>query len=126
MSTTSPKPRKVTAAELAWQQKQPVVGPPSLPRLRAALKQAGFERVRLKLDANHEGLAFALRPGTLAGQPVRDRLLKLLIRTFRSAGFDIGWSELAVHSTGTSIIGATLTGPIDEVAEDGAPAIEGV
>ena len=42
--------RPVTDAEFAWQSRQPVVGLPSIPRLRAALKRAGFVYVRLRLD----------------------------------------------------------------------------
>jgi hypothetical protein len=93
--------------------------------LRAALKEAGFNRVRLKLDDDQEFLRFTLRRGPEREEMKGDRLIKLLIQTFRSTGFEVGWEELGVHSTGVSIKGSTLTGSIEQVAENGAPKIQG-
>jgi len=124
MPTT--KPKIVTPTEFKWQHKQPVIGLPSLPRLRSVLKQEGFSSVRVKLAANQESLQFTLRPGPEREGLKGDRLLKLLIRVFRSAGFAVGFEELSVDSADTLVKGYTLTGPLEEIAETGAPSIRGV
>ena len=124
MATT--RPRKVTAAEFFWQARQPVLGLPSLPRLRAALRKAGFSRVRLKLAADQESLQFTLRPGPEREGLKGDRLLRLLIRIFRSAGFAVGFEELGVDSCDAIVKGSTLTGPLEAIAGNGAPRIQGV
>jgi len=124
MPAVKTKIRKVTHAEFAWQAQQPVHPPASLPRLRAALKSAGFNKVQVRLHDDRESMDFRLRPGHGLNGLEGDQLRRLLIRTCRSAGFAIGYEELAVEATGASMKGFTLTGPIGEVAEHGAPVIE--
>lgn len=118
------KIRSVTRAEFAWQSRQPVHPPASLPRLRAALKSAGFNEVRVRLHDDQESMDFRLRAGRRLNGVKGDQLHRLLIRVCRSAGFAIGYEELAVEASGASMKGFTLTGPIGEVAEHGAPVIE--
>lgn len=125
MPTAITKPTQVTRAEFARQETQPVIGSPSILRLGTALKEAGFNRVRLKLDDDQEFLRFTLRPGPELEELKGDSLLNLLIRTFRSAGFKVGWEELAVHSTEAWIKGFTLTGPIERLARNRDLEIEG-
>ena len=118
------KVRRVTSAEFAWQARQPVCPPPSLRRLREALKSEGFSNVQLRLHDDGEGMDFRLGRGTKTQRVKGDQLHRLLIRICRNAGFAIGYEELAVKANRASIMGITLTGPIAQVAEHGAPAIE--
>jgi hypothetical protein len=115
--------RSVSRAEFEWQRRQAVLSPPSLSRLRASLKKAGFARVRLSLDEGREWLWFTLWPTPRIRKLAGDRLLTLLIRSFRRGGFEVGFEELGFHST-EPVRGTTLTGPIGAVAERGAPHIE--
>jgi len=119
------KLKPVTSAEFAWQARQPVHPPASLPRLRAALRAADFSHVGLRLDGDHESLAFSIRRGPSLRRTEGDQLLRPLIRVFRSAGFNVGFEELALHQVGATITGMTLTGALAEVAVNGAPKIEG-
>ena len=51
-------PRPLTPEEIAWQQAQPLIGTPSLTRLRAALKGAGLPAPRLVLNDERESVEF--------------------------------------------------------------------
>jgi hypothetical protein len=116
---------RITDEEIAWVQSQPVVGAPSLRRLRAKLGQAGFAAIKLDLYASGEVLDFKVRltPQVMAEES--DSLVRLWIRIFRESGFNVGFCEVGISNVdGTLFSGLTLTGPIDQVAEHGAPAIE--
>jgi hypothetical protein len=116
---------RITDEEIAWVDRQPVQGAPSLRRLRAQLEQARFAGIELDLYAGGEALDFKLRLTPQVAAEDGDSLVRLWIRLFRAAGFEVGFSELGISSVdGTLISGKTLTGPIDQVAERGAPAIE--
>jgi hypothetical protein len=117
--------RRVTDVEYAWQRRQPVRPPASLPRLRAALRSAGFSNIRLRLDSDRESLTFSMSRESRLRRTEGDKLLRLLIRAFRDGGFNAGFEELALDQVGASITGMTLTGALAEVAMNGAPEIEG-
>ena len=55
----------------------------------------------------------------------RESLLRLLIKLLRAAGFRVGFCEAGIVDVDGAVVTAySLTGPIGEVAEHGAPAIE--
>ena len=115
----------LTPEQITCVESQPVRGTPNLRRLRGELQDAGFADIRLDLRAGGESLTFKVRltPQVMADDS--DSLLRLWIGLFRAAGFRVGFSEIAITAVdGPQISGGTLTGPIDEVAEHGAPAIE--
>ena len=49
---------RITSEEMAWTQRQPVYGPPSLRRLRAGLTGAGFADIWLKLSEDRADIKF--------------------------------------------------------------------
>ena len=116
---------RLTHEEVAWAQNQPVQGRPDLNRLRIGLARAGFEDIELQLCGHGESLSFTVR---LTGQVSADdsnSLVRLWITTFRCAGFRIGFEEIGITDVdGPLISGTTWTGPLEEVAEGRATAIE--
>lgn len=60
-------PAPITPEEIIWTNQQPVIGTPSLTRLRFALETAGLRPVELVLDDQGESIEFRLERGP-AGQ----------------------------------------------------------
>jgi hypothetical protein len=112
---------KLTLDEIVWVESQAVVGDPSLPRLRAALADAGFEVLELNLSNDGEDLEFRVRVTERVAAPDSDALLRLWIAAFRQAGFQLGFEEIAVIGVEDAVVrGRKLAGPIAEIAERGA------
>lgn len=112
----------VSPEELAWTQAQPVIGSPSLSRLAATLKTAGWEPLELVLSNDGESVDFSLRghPQQCRGEVERENVLRTLIRAFRQAGFNVGFTELAIDTfTGESLSRSTLVGPLEQVCSFG-------
>ncbi len=116
----------LTAEEVAWQQALPVVGNPSLRRLHAALAEAGFADIELRLSADQQDLSFNVRVTDQVAAQDSDSLLRSWIIALRAAGFRVGFEEIGISDAeGSLVYGQALTGPIAEIAEHGAPPIEG-
>ncbi len=118
------KRNRLTPEQTAWPQTQPVRGTPSLQRLSMALADAGFDDIHLRLSGDGEDVSFKVRLTERVMAQDSDALLRLWITTFRQAGFPIGFEEIGIIDVdGTLISGQALVGPIDEIAEHGAPQI---
>jgi hypothetical protein len=116
---------RLTLEEIEWAERQPVNGAPSLRRLRTGLANAGFADIKLELGADREVLRFAVRLTPQVAAEDGDELLRLWVSVFRAAGFRIGFEEIGIDAVeGPIVSGGTLTGPINEICEQGAPAIE--
>jgi hypothetical protein len=113
------KPMRVTEEEMAWTQAQPVVGAPSLSRLAAALRTAGWEPLELVLSNDGESLEFSLR-GQSRVAVERKNALRTLIGVFRQAGFRVGFTEVAIDFfDGERLTGVSLVAPLEHVCEHG-------
>ena len=116
--------QRLSPEQLAWAQRQPVRGRPSLKRLRAVLAKVGFENIALELGENRDLLTFSVRVAERVTAVDNDSLLRLWITTFRLAGFAVGFEEIGIGGLDANLIsGCTLTGPINVVCEHGAPPI---
>jgi hypothetical protein len=116
---------RLTPEEIAWAQSQPVNGRPNLNRLCAELAKAGFEDIEIDPSADRERLSFKMRLTERVVAQNNDSLLRSWITALRSAGFQVGFEEVGVADVeGNLISGDTLTGPIAEICEHGAPQIE--
>ena len=116
--------RASTWEEVLWQECQPVVGTPSLSRLRSEMEQVGFPPIRITLDQDRETLDFDLHRSGEVNNLDKEQTLRRLITGFRAAGFGVGFTELCiVDVNSTSLTGTTLVGPLDEVCERGAPLV---
>ena len=116
---------RITPAEVAWVDRQPVHDTPSLRRLRANLADAGFADIRLGLYPSGEEMAFQVRLTHRAAAEDSQSFLRLLLRALRAAGFRVGFSEVGIAYVDGAVIGCyALTGPLIEIMEHGAPAIE--
>jgi hypothetical protein len=121
------KPTRVTAEEMAWTQAQSVAGSPSLSRLAAALRAAGWEPLELVLINDRESVNFRLWRGDHRGQKATDRedALRTLIRAFRQGGFCVGFTEVAIDAfDGEFLTGGTLVGPLEQICEHGPVQVE--
>ena len=118
------KLRQITAEELAWVAAQALVGDPSLTRLRSVLKRAGLAPVELALTDKGEGLEFRLRRSAGLQELDREQMLRLLIGVMRRAGFDVGFSEVAIINMNASVVdGFTYTAPLSQLFHLGPPEI---
>jgi hypothetical protein len=116
---------RLTPAEVAWVDRQPVHGAPSLRRLRANLAEAGFADIRLGLNPSGEELVLQVRLTHEVDAEDSQSFLRLLVRALRAAGFGVGFSEVGIVNVDGAVIGCyALTGPFIEIMEHGAPAIE--
>jgi hypothetical protein len=116
---------RLTPQEIAWAQSQPVQGRPDLNRLRIELEDAGFTHIDLRLSEDREILRFKVRLSARVGAADNDGLLRVWITRFRRAGFEVTFVEVGIDAVdGQAISGSTLTGPLDAVCQQGAPAIE--
>ncbi len=116
---------RLTPEDIHWPHTQPVAGKPELDRLRTMLAKAGFTDINLKLSDNKQDLSFEVRLTAQVNAEGNDALLRLWITAFRAAGFPVGFEEIGITDVdGNLISGHTLTGPIAEIAEHGAPRIQ--
>jgi len=103
----------LTAAEIRWAREQRLVGDSSFTRLRQAMGMAGLLEVVLRPSDDRESVNFSFQPGPEVTAQTSDDLLRLLIKTFRSAGFAVGWEnflftgiagdQIEVHAFTTSV-----------------------
>jgi hypothetical protein len=115
----------ITPAEVAWVDRQPVHGAPSLRRLRANLAEAGFADIRLRLHPSGEEMVLQVRRTHRVDAEDSQSFLRLLVRTLRAAGFQVGFSELGIVNVDGAVISCYApTAPLCQIMEHGAPAIE--
>lgn len=107
---------KLTPEQIAWTESQPVVGEPSLPRLRAVLADAGFADIQLTLSSAGEDLSFSMRVTERVEARDTESLFRLWISTFRAAGYPIGYQEIGIANVRGDLIGGhALTAPLEEL-----------
>lgn len=117
--------KPLTPEEIAWTNRQPVVGTPSIKKLRGALEAAGLRPVELTLHPDGENFEFWLERGPAARQLDREQTLRQLIAIFRRSGFEVGFVELAVADfDDQSVYGSTLIGPLDLICTHGPVPVE--
>ena len=115
----------VSPEEIAWTNQQPVVGKPSLTRLRAELIAAGLRPAILALDEEGENVEFRLERGPAARHLDKEQTLRQLITTFRGSGFEVGFTELGVADfDDQSVYGSTLVGPLEQICEHRSMPVE--
>ena len=73
----------ITPEEMTWTQAQPVLGTPSLTRLRASLDAAGLRPAELVLAADRTSVEFRLVRGPASRHMEREQTLRNLITTVR-------------------------------------------
>jgi hypothetical protein len=118
-------PRPLTPEEIAWQQAQPLIGTPSLTRLRAALKEAGLPALRIVLGAERESVQFWIYRGQEVRRLDEEQTTRRLITIFRASGFEVGFTELGITDFhATRLFGSSLVGPLDQLCEQGPPPAE--
>lgn len=117
--------KPLTPEEAAWTSQQPVIGTPSLTRLRFALETADLRPVELVLDDDGENIEFRLARGPAVRHMDREQTLRTLITTFRGFGFEVGYTELAVADfDDQSVYGMSLVAPLEQVCEYGPVPVE--
>ena len=125
MLTNNSKLRPITLEEMAWVQRQAVTGNPSVTRLRAALTTAGWHPLELVLVADRECIDFRLERGDAVRGLDKEQSLRGLIRIFRSAGFEVGFSELCIAEFYTTqLSGSSLVAPLQEICAGGATLVD--
>ena len=112
----------VTAEEAAWVQSQPVIGRPSVARLRRELRRAGFTQIELALTDDGEGLEFQLLRSAGLQELKREQMLRLVITVLRRSGFSVGFSEVALVDMDDSVVaGFAYTAPLEELYANRRP-----
>lgn len=112
--------KPLTPEEITWTNQQPVVGTPSMKRLRAALETAGLRPVELVLHPDGENVEFWLGRGPAVRQLDREQTLRQLITTFRGSGFEVGFVELGIGDFDDEFVsGMSLVAPLERVCEQG-------
>ena len=120
------KSRRITPAELAWTAQQPVVGAPSIPRLRAALAAEDLHPVELLLWST-DGETLTLWLNRIDGMRGldRERRLRKMIRIFRAGGFKVGHTEMYVGVIDEIIVSVnSLVAPLETVCTQGAVPVD--
>jgi len=118
-------PEPITPEELAWVVQQPVVGKPSMSRLRAALEAAGWRPVELTLEPEGEYVEFRLERGPAVRHMDREQTVRRLITIFRGCGFEVGFREFGLEDFEDQYtFGISLVGPLDQVCEHGPVPVE--
>jgi hypothetical protein len=108
---------KLTPEQTTWAAQQRLIGPPSFARLRGALHLAGLLEVSLRPADHRETFDFSFLPGPDVMAQTADELLRLLIRSCRSAGFDIGCEDLCF----TGVVGERITGMASTTSVNAGP-----
>ncbi len=103
---------RITAEDIAWTKSQPVVGDPSLTRLRMVLRRAGLNPVEMALADGGDTLKFRLVRSSGLQELDRKQMLRLLISVLRRGGLDVGYSEVEVADMDDLVVtGETFTAP---------------
>lgn len=84
----------LTPEQMLWAKQQRLIGEPSLTNLRQAMHAAGLTNVDIQPSGSRETIDFSFQPGPDVSGQASDDLMRLLIRTFRSAGFKVGWEDI--------------------------------
>jgi len=84
----------LTPKQMLWANQQRLIGEPSFTRLRQAMQMAGLTDVDIQPSRSRETFDFSFQLGPEVSAQTSDDLMQLLIRTFRSAGFRIGWEDI--------------------------------
>jgi hypothetical protein len=116
---------RITAEDIAWTKSQPVVGDPSLTRLRMVLRRAGLNPVEMALEDGGDTLKFRLVCSSGLQELDRKQMLRLLISVLRRGGLDVGYSEVEVADVdGLVVTGETFTAPFSVLWSIGPPQLE--
>jgi hypothetical protein len=114
----------LTPEEIAWTESQPVIGSPSLSRLHMILREVGFTPEGLALVDIGEGLELQLLRGGATGALDREQVLRLVIIALRRAGFNIGFSEVAiVEMTDEAVTAFSYVAPLQAIFDLGPPPL---
>ncbi len=117
--------KPLTPEEITWTNQQPVVGTPSIKRLRGALEVADLRPVELVLHPDGENVEFRLERGPSVRHMDREQTLRTLITTFRGSGFEVGFVELAVADFDDDCVsGFTLVAPLEIIGEQKPVPVE--
>jgi len=117
----------VSPVDRRWELAHPVFGSPSLIGLAGALRTGGWEPLELALSEDGEFIAFSLQRSGVGGglADSREAALRTVIRGFRLAGFNVGFSEVAIDAyDGDYVTGGSLVGALEQVCEDGPVPVE--
>ncbi len=105
----------LTADQMLWVNQQRLIGEPSFTQLRQAMHMAGLRDVDIQPSGSRETFDFSFQLGPEVSAQTSDDLMRLLIRTFRSAGFKIGWEDLSFLGVdGEYIRGTSLTTSVND------------
>lgn len=110
---------RLTREQMAWATQQRHIGAPSFARLRGAMHLAGLLDVTSQPAGDRETFDFLFSPGPDVTAQTTDDLMRLLIRTFRSAGFKIGWEDICFVGVygdrieGIASVTAVSDGPLE-------------
>ena len=117
--------RRITAQEEAWVQSQPIIGDPILTRLHRELRRAGFIERELALTDGGEGLELRLVRSAGLQELNHDLMTRLLISVLRRAGFEVGFSEVAILDMDDERVdGFSYVAPLDQLFHGRPPQIE--
>jgi hypothetical protein len=115
----------LTPEEIAWAAAQPLVGEPSLSRLRSVLKSAGLNPIQLTLEDHGETVEFRLLRSAGLAELNDDLMTRLLIAVLRRSGFGIGFSEIALLELDDAVVaGFTYVASLSELFYIGPPQVE--
>jgi hypothetical protein len=100
---------KPTLDEIVWVDSQAVIGDPSLPRLRAAPADAGFEVLELNLSNDGEDLSFAVRVTELVGAQVRTHCSSFGLPAFEARAIELATRRFALPTLNATSSSVTLS-----------------
>ena len=91
----------------------------------AALEQAGFAPIKIALEADGEAVTFQLGRVGAVRRLDEEQMLRRLITTFRSSGFNVGFTEVVIVELGESVLhGMSLVGPLETVCQGASVPVE--
>jgi hypothetical protein len=115
----------LTAEAIAWTERQPVVGDPSLTRLRTVLMRTGLNPIQVTVEDHGETVEFYLLRTAGLVELNDDLMTRLLISVMRRSGFNVGFSEVAIVDMNESVVnGLTYTARLQQLFDIGPPPVE--
>jgi hypothetical protein len=116
---------RLTPEQISWAENQPLVGNPSLTRLRSSLTEAGFAPISLELTEDREDVCFRLKRHKSVRNLNVDQTELLLIVAFRKSGFDVSFTEVRVDELNAeTVIGESMVTRLEQLNLLGPPEIE--
>ncbi len=104
---------RITPEEKAWQSAQPVVGEPSLPRLSQVLAEAGLPPIQIQHEVETGLIYFNFCRTPATRHLDKEQTLRVVIRSFRLAGLDLGFEEIAITDCDANFVsGVTAIKPL--------------